>query len=476
MPGWQLPDYNGATDAPGRWSQAAVLESPLIPGVGVLRAQVMPRVEQCETFAPRTVKWFPGEGAQLGVWVVDFGQNIAGTVRLTIPEAVLASAPAGSNVTVRHAETVWPNGTLHHLYGRAIAETVTVIVAGGTTSTDATPAALVFEPRFTYMGFRYIEISGAALARHQGPDVPVGVVAHFVHSNLDRTGRLTTSSPVLSGIVRAAEYSQLASWMSVPTDCTQRERRGWLGDASLAAEGQVHTVFAAPAYVKFLDDIALTQTDEWAAHNGSIPEVCPNYGHGAIPPDPPFGVGYAVLWWNHYRYYADAEALATHYGNVSAFAETLIVQVRGGGGMLDVSSHGDWVSVANSTIDATTCSAKAALDHHANSSCCLYMECPDFVLSGFYYILQLRILHAAATVLGKIEDSTRWAALEAEATTALASSQYKPIPRTLGYGYQTDQALALALGSPGGVLPRADVDSVVAALVTDVDRHGGHLK
>ena len=103
---------------------------------------------------------------------------------------------------------------------------------------------------------------------------------------------------------------------------TQRERRGWLGDAQLAAEGQIHTVFAAPAYAKFLDDIADTQADEWAVYNGSVPEVCPNYGHGPIPPDPPFGVGYAVLWWNQYRYYGDTVALSAHYPGVKAFAET----------------------------------------------------------------------------------------------------------------------------------------------------------
>jgi hypothetical protein len=75
----------------------------------------------------------------------------------------------------------------------------------------------------------------------------------------------------------------LGSHPPVPTDCAQRERRGWLGDAHLGVEGVVHTAFAPTAYAKFLTDISDTQEDERAAHNGSIPEVCPNYGHGSIP-------------------------------------------------------------------------------------------------------------------------------------------------------------------------------------------------
>jgi hypothetical protein len=339
-------------------------------------------------------------------------------------------------------------------------------------------------------------------------------------------------------------FSQLANWMSVPTDCAQRERRGWLGDAQLGVEGVVHTAFAPAAYAKvpwqdttrvrlnlpdylctdppaprrpsfrllllllfaltarnnagrlapapttnsakFLDDIADTQQDEWAAHNGSIPEVCPNYGHGSIPPDPPFGIGYAVLWWNQYRYYADEAALAQHYGGVKAFAETLIARAGGGvpggskAGVLDrsTSTHGDWVSVANRSAGATTCSGRAALDHHSNATCCRFMECPDAVVNGFYYVTLFRILAAAADVLRHPADAGRYRALAADASASLAAAEYRGAPdRLMGYGYQTDQAMALALGDgPGGVLPSAgDFAAVAAGLAADVGRQTGHL-
>jgi len=266
--------------------------------------------------------------------------------------------------------------------------------------------------------------------------------------------------------------------MSLPTGCTQRERRGWLGDAQLASEGQVHTMFAAAAYSKFLDDIGDTQADEWAVHNGSVPEVCPNYGHGPNPPDPPFGVGYAVMWWNQYRYYGDTIALSTHYPGVKAFAETLIARAGGGdsdAGVLRDSTHGDWVSVANDSAGATTCSGRGALDHHANATCCLFMECPDPVVSGFYYVTQLRILAAAATVLGHAADVARFAGLASDAVASLAVAEYRGSDRVMGYGYQADQAMALALGAPGGVLPAADYAAVAAELASDVASRGGHL-
>lgn len=281
--------------------------------------------------------------------------------------------------------------------------------------------------------------------------------------------------------MRAATSSQLANWMSTPTDCAQRERRGWLGDAQLGVEGVIHTAFAPAAYAKFLGDIADTQADEWAAHNGSIPEVVPNYGHGTIPPDPPFGVGYAVLWWNQYRYYADEAALSEHYAGVKAFAETLLARAGGGGttaGVLNrsTSTHGDWVSVANRSAGATTCSGRAALDHHANATCCTFMACPDAVVNGFYFITLWRILAAAADVLGRAADASRFRALASDAAASLAAAEYRGAPdHAMGYGYQTDQAMALALGASGGVLPPGDFDTVAAGLALDVANQSGHL-
>jgi alpha-L-rhamnosidase len=478
-PGWQLQNYTEKS-APGRWEAAAVLPSPLLPGVGTMRVAGMPPVRRCEIFEPRTVKWFAPTARTPAGWVVDFGQNIAGTVQLTIPASILAAAPAGSNITLRHAEVTWRNGSLHHMYGGKVVELTTYIVEDMHGDGEA-GADVVLEPRHTYSGFRYIEVSGSALpSAAVGGALPVSVVAHFVHSDLEQTGRLSTGSTVLNKIIQAATFSQVANWMSVPTGCTQRERRGWLGDAQMGVEGVIHTMFAPAAYAKFLNDISDTQTDEFAVHNGSVPEVCPNYGHGSIPPDPPFGVGYAVLWWNQYRYYADTVALAEHYAGVKAFAETLIVRAHGGGtkaGVLDrsTSTHGDWVSVANRSAGATTCSGRAALDHHANATCCLFMECPDAVVNGFYYTTLLRILAAAAAVLHHAADAARYQQLASDAVISLAAAEYNDTEHVMGYGYQADQAMALALGSTGGVLPTGDFATVAAGLASDVAKQSYHL-
>lgn len=166
-PGWEQTGYPYSS-APTRWTPASVLPSPLLPSAGVLRAQIMPRIRQCQTFQPKAVRWYPKTATGPAAWVVDFGQNMAGTVQLTIPKAVLAATTAGSIITVRHAETVWPNGSLHHLYGGKVQERLTYIVgASRGSSSRATQtehsSGVVFEPRHTSMGFRYIELSGSAL-------------------------------------------------------------------------------------------------------------------------------------------------------------------------------------------------------------------------------------------------------------------------------------------------------------------------
>lgn len=157
--GWELPGYNMSSNTPmGRWSPATELVSPLLPTVGVLRAQVMPPIRRVESFKPVSTTFFAATASAEAMWVIDFGQNMAGTVCLSIPAAVIAAAPSGSNITVRHAEAVYPNGSLHHLYGERVAETVTYTISPSTTHSD-----VVYEPAHTYFGFRYVAISGETL-------------------------------------------------------------------------------------------------------------------------------------------------------------------------------------------------------------------------------------------------------------------------------------------------------------------------
>jgi alpha-L-rhamnosidase len=171
-----------------------------------MRVAGMPPVRRCDAFEPRAVKWFPRTATTPPGWVVDFGQNIAGTVQLTIPASILAVAPAGTNITLRHAEVTWPNGSLHHMYGQKIAEITTYIVGRAKgRAADADAGTIVFEPRHTYSGFRFVEISGSALpSAAVGGPLPVSVVAHFVHSDLEQTGQLSTSSTLLNKVVQVS--------------------------------------------------------------------------------------------------------------------------------------------------------------------------------------------------------------------------------------------------------------------------------
>lgn len=218
--GWELPNYTTTSDK-DRWIAAVTLPSPLLNNVGVLRAQLMPRIRQCQRFTPQSVRWFSASSKLPAGWVVDFGQNMAGTVELTIPSSVLRTLKSGSNITVRHAEMVYSNGSLHHLYGSKVAEISTYIIANPA-DFGREPIDIVYEPHFTYMGFRYIHISISAFENIGTiSPLPVSVVAHFVHSDLEHTGSITTSSGILNKIIHAAIYSQLATWTSLPTDCTQ---------------------------------------------------------------------------------------------------------------------------------------------------------------------------------------------------------------------------------------------------------------
>jgi alpha-L-rhamnosidase len=159
-----------------------------------------------------------------------------------------------------------------------------------------------FEPRFTYYGFRYVQITGFPGAPdHQS------LVAHFVHTAVDEESSIVFSEDhnILNGAQHITRFASLSNFISIPTDCPQRERRGWLGDAQLSAEFTIHNFDMAASYTKFLRDINDTQLFVATENkgDGAVPDCVPWYHHGGLPSDPAWGVAYTLLTYWMYHYY-----------------------------------------------------------------------------------------------------------------------------------------------------------------------------
>jgi alpha-L-rhamnosidase len=228
-----------------KWAAATVVKGP----EGKLSAQMTPPIRVVQTLKPIAMS-----EPEPGVYVFDMGQNMVGWCRIR------ASGPKGTEIRLRHAETLNPNGTLYldNLRGARVTD---LYIMTGT-------GREVYEPRFTYHGFRFVEVRG-----FPGKPTLSSIEGRVVHDDLDWTGDFVCSNPLLNRIYSNIVWGIRGNYRSIPTDCPQRdERQGWLGDRSAESRGETYVFNTAPLYAKWLRDMADGQKP-----SGSVSDVCPAY-------------------------------------------------------------------------------------------------------------------------------------------------------------------------------------------------------
>lgn len=226
------------------------------PPTGVFRLCECPPIRAFEKLAP--VKIFENEGG----WVVfDFGQNHSGYAEITL------QGEAGGEVILRHSERITADGRLDHngmdgfpFYQGPEFQTNRIILSGGVDRVV---------PRFTYHGFRYIEIEGAT--RKQIREIR----SVFVHQAVEAVADLTCSDETVNQIITCARRSVWSNMFYALTDCPTREKLGWANDA-VASAAQICTSFdSGRFFAKWLQDILDAQTPA-----GEIPSIIPTWGWG----------------------------------------------------------------------------------------------------------------------------------------------------------------------------------------------------
>ena len=258
-----------------------------------------------------------------GVFVVDFGQNLPGRVRLK------ASGPAGTEIVVRHGEVLDSKGRLYTDNLRSAKQTDRFILAG---------AAAEFEPRFTYHGFRYAEITGL-------PSVSSleSVVARVFHSDSPQVGAFECSSPLLNQLMSNIRWTQYANMMSVPTDCPQRdERLGWMGDAYIFAQMGIYNLDMAAFLAKWAVDIREAQGPQ-----GQYSDVSPNpvLASNKFTSVPGWGDAGVAVPWRVYLNYGDNRLLAEHYDSAKRWIDYIrannpdLIWAKARG-----NDYGDWLN------------------------------------------------------------------------------------------------------------------------------------
>ncbi len=261
-----------------------------------------------------------------GVYVFDFGQNMVGWVRLAVRGA------AGDTVTLFHNEMLNPDGTVYRdnlhagKMGKAQSQTIRYTLRGGDIET--------YEPHFTYMGFRYVEVTGLK----SKPDASL-LTGRVFHTSFRQTGQFTCSDPQLSQLVENIQWSQRGNMMGIPTDCPQRdERAGWTGDAQFFMPTAVYNFDVAAFFSKWLFDLC---QDSFVEGKG-FADLAPYYGKMGAG-NTGWGDAGIVCPYMLYRTYGDTRVIATHYDQMKKHLLTLSAtcknHLRGPG------TYGDWLNV-----------------------------------------------------------------------------------------------------------------------------------
>jgi alpha-L-rhamnosidase len=316
LPGWDRAGYDD-----GAWQAAELLEGELGHGHGV-------RVETVATSAPpvrRIMELTPKVlvEREKGVHRFDFGQNIVGRVRLRI------SAPRGTELTLRFAEMLNADGTLHTENLGTAKATDRYVCRGGDEE--------VFEPRFTFHGFRYVELAGAP--GEVGERTLTGIV---LHSDAAIVGDFTCSNELVNQLQRNIQWSQRGNFLDVPTDCPQRaERLGWTGDIQVFARTATFNMDAAGFLSKYVADLRDGQFAS-GVQRGTYPWVVPSVLNKAGGPG--WADAGVIVPWVVYERYGDVRVLEGHYTSMLEYVDFLerAAQQRTEGTWL---GFGDWLSL-----------------------------------------------------------------------------------------------------------------------------------
>jgi alpha-L-rhamnosidase len=300
--GWCRPGFDD-----GKWPAAGLVAPP----GGALRGQMIPPLRVIETVRPIRLTQ-----PQPGTWIYDLGQNLVGWCRLRV------SGPAGTSVTLRHAETLKPDGTLYLDNIRSAKVTDIYTLKG--------KGREVYEPRFTYHGFRYVEVRGFP----GKPDLSC-LEGRVVHDDLEPAGAFSCSNPLLNRIYTNIVWGVRGNYRSLPTDCPQRdERQGWLGDRSAESKGETYLFNTAPLYSKWVQDMADAQKP-----SGSVPDVCPAYWP-IYSDNVTWPSSTVIIPASLREQYGDNTVIETHYSSAKKWMDYISTFVTNG--IISRDSYGDW--------------------------------------------------------------------------------------------------------------------------------------
>lgn len=420
--GWSEPGYDDSTWAPvTRFDDPGIELAPTLgPTVRV--------TQELKPIAPPVKK----EIWPAPIWIFDMGQNMVGRVRLHV------RGKAGQMIRLRFAEVLNTDGTLYTENLRAARQTDHYILRGD-------PRGETWEPRFTFHGFRYVEIYG-----HPDTLLPDAVIGVVLHSDTPRTGTFSCSDRLVNQLQSNIDWGQRGNFLEVPTDCPQRnERLGWMGDAQVFSRTAAWNRDVASFFVKWQRDIADAQGAE-----GEMPSVVPHVEGVGADGGPAWADAAAICPWTMYLCYGDKALLARHFDSLARFIGFMEAKsrhlIRSHPDSNVWHGYGDWL----------------ALDGSGN----VFGNTPKDLIGTAMFAYSTTLVAKMARVLGRTADAVRYERLA------------ERVRRAYQKRYLTGDGVATGLTQTSYVLtlqfdlaPEAMRPKLMAELVRDIEARGNKL-
>lgn len=406
--GWSRPGFDDSG-----WSRAKEMSPP----GGKLVSQKIQPIKKNLVLDPVSIRY-----PKPGICVLDMGQNFSGWIKLKHLDA-----EPGTSIRLRFSESLDDRGMIDPastgVYATYVVQTDSYICKGGGDET--------WEPRFTYHGFRYVEVSGfpgrARLSNFEG-------IA--VYSAMETRGEFECSDALINRIHQTALWTLKSNVHSIPTDCPHRERCGWLGDAHLMAEMAMFNFDSHLFWKKYVRDIETTRA------GGLPPNISPGRRFGGEA-KPDWGSAFIILPWYMYLYYGDISVAEEHWEGMSVFmrhceerAENFILN----DGLGDLFAPGSVMPV----------------------------ETPVALTSTAFFYYDALIMARMAEALGKEDEAGGYTRLARQIKTSFIRAFFNMESNT--YGSQTANSLALFFE----LTPEGKEQQIAESLAHDIDQRGGH--
>ena len=320
LSGWTSPSYDDRD-----WLAVKLFDAPAASLVATNGPTIRAIQELTPIADPAVKRDFTGSTA-----VYDLGQNMVGRVRLR------GSAPAGTTVSLRFAEVLNPDGSIYTANLRTARATDYYTFKGD--------GIEEWEPRFTFHGFRYVEV-----ANYPGEYTRDTITGVVLHSAMPQTGRFECSDPTITQLQHNILWGQKGNFVDVPTDCPQRdERLGWTGDIQAFIGTAVFNLHVAGFMNKWLRDVEDAQDAQ-----GHIPAVVPNQPPLLSDGGPAWSDAVVICPWTLFVAYGDTRVLEDNYDMMVRFMDVTLADspghIRTAPGFAGWPGFGDWLSINAST-------------------------------------------------------------------------------------------------------------------------------